>query len=71
MIKLNLIIVVAVISSIITLVLDRAILSFNECKYDYTNTVTVDKAEKIEQAISNSVNDVKSKNFKVIRLEVF
>ncbi len=37
---------------------------------DYTCTITVDKSEKIEQAISNSIEDVKSRNFKLIGLEV-
>ena len=37
---------------------------------DYTCTITVDKSEKIEQAVSNSIEEVKSRNFKIIGLEV-
>lgn len=37
---------------------------------DYTCTITVDKSEKIEQAVLNSIEDVKSRNFKLIGLEV-
>lgn len=37
---------------------------------DYTCIVTVDKSERIDQAISNSIEDVKSRNFKLIGLEV-
>lgn len=37
---------------------------------DYACIVTVDKSEKIEQAVSNSIEDVKSRNFKLIGLEV-
>ena len=42
------------------------------CLYnpDYTCTITVDKSEKIEQAVSNSIEEVKSRNFKIIGLEV-
>ena len=42
------------------------------CYYnpDYTCTITVDKSEKIEQAVLNSIEDVKSRNFKIIGLEV-
>lgn len=39
-------------------------------KFDYTSSIKVDKSEKIEQAISNCVNDVKSRNFIVVSLEV-
>ena len=37
---------------------------------DYTCVITVDNPKKIEQAISNSIEDVKSRNFKIIGLEV-
>ena len=42
------------------------------CVYnpDYTCNITVDKSEKIEQAISNCFEDIKSRNFIVIGLEV-
>ena len=38
--------------------------------YDYARTIQVDDSSKIEQAISNAVNDVKSRNFIVIKLDV-
>ena len=37
---------------------------------DYAKTIQVDDSSKIEQAISNAVNDVKSRNFIVIKLDV-
>ena len=41
-----------------------------DIKYDYARTIQVDDSSKIEQAISNAVNDVKSRNFIVIKLDV-
>ena len=37
---------------------------------DYARTIQVDDSSKIEQAISNAINDVKSRNFIVIKLDV-
>ena len=37
---------------------------------DYDTQITVDKAEKIQQAVSNAVNDVTSRGFIVIDLDV-
>ena len=37
---------------------------------DYTKTIVVDKSAKIEQALSNAVNDVHSRNFIVIHVNV-
>ena len=39
-----------------------------EC--DYKTTVEVDDSSKVEWAISNAVNDVKSRSFVVTKLEV-
>ena len=39
-------------------------------KCDYVRTIQVDDSSKIEQAISNAVNDVKTRNFIVIKLGV-
>ena len=39
-------------------------------KYDYARIVQVDDSSKIEQAISNAVNDVKSRKFVVTKLDV-
>lgn len=37
---------------------------------DYTKTIVVDDSAKIEQALSNAVNDVHSRNFTVIQVNV-
>ena len=37
---------------------------------DYTKTIVVDDSVKIEQALSNAVNDVHSRNFTVIQVNV-
>ena len=37
---------------------------------DYTKTIVVDDSAKIEQALSNVVNDVHSRNFIVIQVNV-
>ncbi len=37
---------------------------------DYTKTIVVDDSAKIEQALSNAVNDVQSRNFTVIKVNV-
>ena len=42
----------------------------SDIKCDYARTIQVDDSSKIEQAISNAVNDVKSRNFIVIKLDV-
>ncbi len=42
----------------------------SDIKCDYARIVQVDDSSKIEQAISNAVNDVKSRNFIVIKLNV-
>ena len=42
----------------------------SDIKCDYARTIQVDDSSKIEQAISNAVNDVKSRNFIVIKLGV-
>lgn len=42
----------------------------NDIKCDYARTIQVDDSSKIEQAISNAMNDVKSRNFIVIKLGV-
>ncbi len=46
------------------------LLSFHEVGCDYTKCITVDDSSKIERAISNVVNDVKSRNFVVTKLVV-
>lgn len=45
-------------------------LTDSDIKYDYARIIQVDDSSKIEQAISNAVNDVKSRNFIVINLGV-
>ena len=42
----------------------------SDIKCDYARTIQVDDSSKIEKAISNAVNDVKSRNFKRIKLDV-
>ena len=42
----------------------------SDIKCDYARTIQVDDSSKIEQAISNAVDDVKSRNFIVIKLDV-
>lgn len=42
----------------------------SDIKCDYARIIKVDDSSKIEQAISNAVNDVKSRNFVIIRLDV-
>ena len=42
----------------------------SDIKCDYARTIQVDDSSKIEQAISNAVNDVKSRNFIVFKLDV-
>ena len=42
----------------------------SDIKCDYARTIQVDDSFKIEQAISNAVNDVKSRNFVVTKLDV-
>jgi hypothetical protein len=37
---------------------------------DYTKTIVVDDSAKIEQALSNAVNDVHSRNFTVVQVNV-
>lgn len=37
---------------------------------DYARTIVVDDSAKIEQALSNAVNDVHSRNFTVIQVNV-
>ena len=45
-------------------------LADSDIKCDYAKTIQVDDSSNIEQAISNAVNDVKSRNFIVINLGV-
>lgn len=42
----------------------------NNKQYDYTHKIVVDKPEKIDQAISNAINNVESHRFKVMSLNV-
>lgn len=42
----------------------------NNTQYDYTHKIVVDKPEKIDQAISNAINNVESHRFKVMSLNV-
>ena len=42
----------------------------NNIQYDYTHKIVVDKPEKIDQAISNAINNVESHRFKVMLLNV-
>ena len=46
-----------------------AIYNYNT-QYDYTHKIVVDKPEKIDQAISNAINNVESHRFKVMSLNV-
>lgn len=41
-----------------------------DIKCDYARIIQVDDSSKIEQAISNAVNDVRSRNFVVTKLDV-
>ena len=57
---------------LITTVIALAITVFGKSTMstDYTKTIVVDDSAKIEQALSNAVNDVHSRNFTVIQVNV-
>ena len=46
------------------------VFSYSSLKCDYKTIIEVDDSSKVELAISNAVNDVKSRNFVVIKLDV-
>ena len=66
--KNNIIIVLLIIATITTSIL--VINKLTHYNYDYVTTIQVNKPEKIEQAISNCIIDVQSRNFKIIRMDV-
>ena len=44
--------------------------SYSCVKSDYTKSIKVDSISKVEQAISNAIHDVESRNFIMIGLDV-
>ena len=59
--------IVALIAVIILLVFPSR---YSSIRNDYTREIVVDDSSKVEQAISNAVNDVSSRNFVVKMVDV-
>lgn len=55
---------------IVSLLLTWILIYPKQIRCDYSRTITVDDANKIEQAIVNAKDDVKSRNFIIIDIDV-
>ena len=64
------VVVISVFAVVLGIWLIRFLVCDSDIKCDYARTIQVDDSSKIEQAISNAVDDVKTRNFIVIKLDV-
>ena len=69
-IKETIIVTVVLLFLLAALVLFCSIPAYTQVDTQYTRSICVDKSEKIEQALSNAVEDVTSRKFIVVSTSV-